>query len=80
MSVEFPMLEPPQHVGEWCTRAGAEALKTKIEAYWQARGQSAQVWIEQRGFVASLRGAYFVVRSDIGKNGLPSPAQITRAA
>lgn len=79
MSVEFPMLEPAPDVGEWCTRKGAEALKAKIEAYWAARGQPVQVWIEQRGFVAALRGAHFVVRSDL-VGGLPSPQQIEKAA
>lgn len=81
MSVEFPMLEPPPHVGEWCTRKGAEALKAKIEAYWQEKGRPVQVWIEPRGFAVSLRGSHYVVRSDL-VGGLPtaSPQQIERAA
>ena len=79
MSVEFPMLDPVPEFGEWCTREGAEALKAKIEAYWAERGEHVQVWTEQRGFESALRGAHFVVRSNL-VSGLPSPAQIERAA
>lgn len=79
MCAEFPVLEPPPHVGEWCNREGAEALKAKIEAYWEARGWPVQVWIEQRGFESALRGAHYVVRSNI-VSGLPSPQRVERAA
>jgi len=79
MSVEFPMLDLNPEFGEWCTREGAEALKARIASYWEDRGYPVQVWIEQRGFESALRGAHYVVRSNI-VSGLPSPQRVERAA
>jgi len=63
------------------SEAGAKQVKERIEAYWNARGYKVQVYIEKKGFVPTLRGAHWVVRSDM-KNGFPapSPQQIERAA
>jgi len=60
---------------------GAKQVKERIEAYWEARGYKVQVYIEKKGFVPTLRGAHWVVRSDM-KNGFPapSPQRIERAA
>lgn len=69
----------PSSQANYCDRKGAEELKADIEAYWSARGQTVHVWIEQRGFSSAMRGAYWVVRSDM-RNALPSPSQIEKAA
>lgn len=54
---------------------GAKQVKERIEAYWDARGYKVQVFIEKKGFVPTLRGAHWVVRSDL-VDGLPRPAAI----
>lgn len=82
MSVAEPMREPsyPVEPLEWCNRAGAEALRAKIEAYWRERGHAVQTHIERNGFLSTMRTARFDVRSDM-RNGyprlraLPSPEQ-----
>jgi len=80
MSADFPMLDPPWHVANYCDRKGAEELKAKIEAHWASRGESVTVWVEQNGFSPAMRGAYWVVRSDL-VGGLPrSPAVEDRRA
>lgn len=60
---------------------GAKQVKDQIEEYWSARGYEVQVYIEKKGFVPTLRGAHWVVRSDL-VDGMPrpSPQQIERAA
>lgn len=69
----------PETQENYCDRAGAERLKETLEAYWAARGHTVTFWLEQKGFSAAMRGAYWVVRSDM-KNALPSPQQIEKAA
>lgn len=63
------------------SEAGAKEVKKRIEDYWADRGHKVQVFIEKKGFVPTLRGAHWVVRSNL-VDGLPrsSPAQIERAA
>lgn len=69
----------PSSQANYCDRKGAEELKGKIELYWALRGKPVQVWIEPRGYETALRGAHYVVRSNL-VSGLPSPQQIERAA
>lgn len=73
----FEPPKTPKPSRDWCDRAGAEALKARIEAYWEERDQPVQVWIEQRDFASALRSVHYVVRSNI-VSGLPS--QLERAA
>lgn len=79
-ALQFEPSKTPQPSRDWCNREGAYALKAQIEAYWRERGHDVMVWIEEKPYAVALRGTHFVVRSNIGKNGLPSPAQIARAA
>lgn len=81
MSVEFPMLDPIPEFKNYCDRKGAEDLKSKIEVYWAMRGKRVQVWVEQKAFSSAMRGAYWVVRSDLC-DGKPTaaPAEDRRAA
>lgn len=57
---------------DFCSRAGAHALKAKIEAYWRARGQNVQLMLHNVGFHPAIRAARFDVRSDM-INGMPRP-------
>lgn len=57
------------------SEAGAKQVKQRIEAYWGARGYKVQVFVEKKGFVPTLRGAHWVVRSNL-VDGLPRPAAI----
>ena len=54
---------------------GAKQVKERIEAYWAARGHKVQVFIEKKGFVPTLRGVHWVVRSDL-VNGMPRPPAV----
>lgn len=65
----------PQCEENYCDRAGAEKLKAGLESYWSARGHTITVWLEQKGFSAAMRGAYWVVRSDL-HNGMPRPTPL----
>ena len=56
------------------SRAGAEGLKARIEAYWRARGHEVTITVEKRGFVPTLRGAHWVLRSNM-VGGWPSPVE-----
>lgn len=78
--LQFEPPKTPSPSRDWCDRAGAHALKAQIEAYWRERGHDVMVWIEEKPYAVALRGSHFVVRSNIGKNGFPSPSQIERAA
>lgn len=71
MSAEFPMIDPVPYVANYCDRQGAEDLKVKIETYWACRGKRVHVWIEKKGFSASLRCDRYDVRSDL-VDGMPS--------
>jgi hypothetical protein len=55
-----------------CTKAGADRIAKKIEAYWAARGRPVQTRIWNVGFVSATRCARHDVRSDM-VNGLPRP-------
>jgi hypothetical protein len=55
---------------DYCTRDGALALKTKIEAYWRERGQVVTVAMANVGFHPAIRAARYDVRSDM-VNGMP---------
>ncbi len=63
------------HVGEsdFCSRGGAQALKSKIEAYWRERGHTVMVALHNVGFHPAIRAARFDVRSDM-VNGMPREA------
>ncbi len=62
---------------DFCSRAGAHALKAKIEAYWLERGQSVQVMLHNVGFHPAIRAARFDVRSDM-VNGMPRAVGSTK--
>lgn len=53
-----------------CSRAGAQALKAKIEAYWLERGHTVMIVLHNVGFHPAIRAARFDVRSDM-VNGMP---------
>ena len=55
---------------DFCSRAGAVALKEKIEAYWRARGHHMMIALHNVGFHPAIRAARYDVRSDM-VNGLP---------
>lgn len=74
-ALSFEPPKTPQCEENYCDKEGAERLKSKIEVYWAMRGHRVQVHIEQKGFSAAMRGAYWVVRSDL-VGGLPRPAPI----
>ena len=58
---------------DYTDRAGANALKARIEAYWRERGFAIQVMLVEGAFTPSLRGCRMDVRSDL-VNGLPRQA------
>jgi hypothetical protein len=58
---------------DYCSRAGAQALKDKIEAYWRDRGQNVMVALHNVGFHPAIRAARYDVRSDM-INGMPRSA------
>lgn len=58
---------------DFCSRDGAHALKTKIEAYWRERGHTVMVALHNVGFHPAIRAARFDVRSDM-INGMPRSA------
>lgn len=78
MSAAEPMIDPPAHVPECCDRDGAFRIKLKIEAYWRERGYDVSVRIEKKGYVGTMRGARFDVRSDLF-NGQPMPNSVARS-
>lgn len=55
---------------DYCSRDGALALKTRIEAYWRERGQHVMIALHNVGFHPAIRAARFDVRSDM-VNGMP---------
>lgn len=55
---------------DFCSRDGAQRLKTKIEAYWAERGHKVQVMLLNVGFHPAIRASRFDVRSDM-INGRP---------
>ena len=67
--------EYPDH----CSRAGALALKIRIEAYWRERGHIVHITLREAGFHAAIRAARYDIRSDLF-NGQPMPAAIKREA
>lgn len=52
------------------SKAGAERLKERIEAYWRARGREVFVRITPSGFHRAIRSARYDLRSDL-IDGLP---------
>lgn len=65
-SVEAGGREP----ADYCSRAGAQALKEKIEAYWRERGHHVMIALHNVGFHPAIRAARYDVRSDM-INGMP---------
>lgn len=59
------------------SQEGAQKLKQMIEAYWQARGHTVLVALENMGFHPAVRAARYEVRSDM-INGQPRPADQKR--
>jgi hypothetical protein len=55
---------------DYCSRDGALALKTKIEAYWRERGHDVMIALHNVGFHPAIRAARYDVRSDM-VNGMP---------
>ena len=55
----------------FCDRAGAEELKSRLKAYWIARGYDIDVTVREGGFHPAVRSVRFDVRSNM-RNGLPS--------
>ena len=55
---------------DFTCHAGANELKTRIEAYWRARGHDVQVMLIEAPFTQAIRAARFDVRSEL-VNGLP---------
>lgn len=64
---------------DFCSRAGAQALKAKIEAYWLARGQTVMIALHNVGFHPAIRAARFDVRSDM-VNGMPRTTGASKQA
>lgn len=58
---------------DFCSDKGAHSLKQQIESYWQERGYSVRVKLEDAGFNPAMRSTRTDVRSDM-KNGLPVKA------
>jgi len=57
-------------IGNYTDRAGASALKERIEAYWRERGHEVEVHLVEAPFTPAVRAARFDVRSEM-INGLP---------
>ena len=64
---------------DFCSRSGAQELKTKIEAYWAERGQKVQIMLHNVGFHPAIRAARFDVRSDM-VNGMPRTSGASKRA
>ena len=64
---------------DYCSRAGAESLKAKIETYWRDRGQNVMIALHNVGFHPAIRAARFDVRSDM-VNGMPRTGAAAKAA
>jgi hypothetical protein len=59
-----------QNQTDYTDKAGAAALKARIEAYWLERGFEVKVELVDAPFAASLRAARVDLRSEM-INGLP---------
>ncbi|MEZ5957128.1 MAG: hypothetical protein R3C27_07975 [Hyphomonadaceae bacterium] len=57
---------------DFCSCAGAQELKNKIEAYWAGRGHKVQVMLHNVGFHPAIRAAPFDVHIDM-INCMPRP-------
>lgn len=55
---------------DYTDKAGAAALKSRIEAFWRERGYEVQVMLVDAPFAAALRAARVDLRSEM-INGLP---------
>ncbi|WP_270374937.1 phosphoglycolate phosphatase [Marinicauda sp. Alg238-R41] len=55
---------------EHCTREAAQALRERIERYWNERGYEVRVDLVEAGFNPAMRSARTDVRSDM-LNALP---------
>lgn len=75
-SAEF--VRAPREQADYCSQAGALALKAAIEAYWRARGHEVMVGLAATGFDPAVRAARFDVRSDL-VNGLPRAVRREKA-
>jgi hypothetical protein len=69
----------PRGETDFCSREGAAALKSQIEAYWRERGQEVMIVLHNVGFHPAIRAARFDVRSDM-VNGRPRAAGEARPA
>lgn len=78
--LHFEPPRTPEPTRDWCNKEGAIALKAQIESYWVARGYAIQVWIEEKPYSMTMRGNPWVVRSNIGKNGLPPSSSVSERA
>ncbi len=68
MSLE--KIQQHDHDADYTCRAGANALKARIEAYWRARGHEVQVMLVEAPFTQAIRAGRYDVRSEL-VNGLP---------
>jgi hypothetical protein len=68
MSITFAA--EPREFGNYTDRAGAELLKSRIEAYWRERGYEIQVTLAPAAFSPALRAARYDIRSEL-VNGWP---------
>jgi len=64
---------------DYCSRDGAVALKSKIEAYWRERGQNVMIVLSNVGFHPAIRAARYDVRSDM-VNGRPRASAAASAS
>ncbi|HWA01642.1 MAG TPA: hypothetical protein VG841_15145 [Caulobacterales bacterium] len=62
--------DPDWGPGNYTDRAGASALKERIENYWRERGHSVEVQLVEAPFTPAVRAARFDLRSEM-INGLP---------
>lgn len=70
---------PGRGEADYTSRAGAEALKQKIEAYWRERGMGVMLSLHNVGFHPAIRAARYDVRSDM-VNGMPRTSAQPQAA
>ena len=70
MTMQIQRDHAPANQADYTDRAGANALKARIEAYWRERGHEVEVTLVDAPFAAALRAARVDVRSEL-VNGLP---------
>jgi hypothetical protein len=55
----------PREFGSYTDRAGAELLKSRIEAYWRERGYEIEVTLAPAAFSPALRASRYDIRSEL---------------